>query len=621
MYKERFTAADILSLDIVKVVHDPNCVDVEAFDGAFRKAAKDADEQGDQNKARAFRLLYALVSFHFKPEDKIEPFSNMAAFEDGTRTLVGSDFDQQDIDELAEAALKVEPLALRVRIADLVWSRDKSRQAHARLAIDGYREMVERVSRGEGTLRFEKSTATGVTTQNFLKRAFVIARSIGWDRAENAELKQTFLNVLEQAISEAGYALVRFGNLGLDYNVDGTTEALVDLEPLARATCDNGEFHEAVGIQELANRIIARANQGEVSAEARLALANIYERKADASAKSSFLQTHALQQAIDALHGAKGVREERQRLHDRLKDAQLHFADEMGSFSHSTDISDEVERLLKGYEGLDLLECLKRLAFTELPQSPEKMFEHARKEAEEFPLSSLFATSILDQKGRTIARTSDGFGESEALRHKVIQHFGIKTSLAVSAAISPARSFITSNFRVDESLLSVLCDVSPFVPHGQELQVARGLQAFLYEDEIVAGSILIPFLESGLRNLVSVAGRADTTISLGGIEKTIGLGRLLSDHREVLEKVFGESQIFAIDNLFIHELGPKVRHEFCHGMAFDGSFYAHHYIYACKLIFSLTIMPITSEAVWSQIKSQIDQRFGLSSLSYTPLAH
>lgn len=607
MYKERFTEQDLLEISPETVLQKPDCADVDAFEADFRAEADRRDKASDPAGARAFRLLAALSSFHFKPGDKAEPFSNMASFSDGSRTLVGSDFDREDIVVLGAVAGKMEPLPLNVRIADLVWTKDKSQQGHARFAIDGYVELVERLQEGTASLRFERSSATGLAVQNFLERAFVIARATGWDRPENHKLKEAYLRVLSSAKEEGGMALVRFGKLGLNYGVDGTSEKLGDLDALIPGRLASNAFHEAIALQELANRIAARSNEGSVPTSGHLALAKIYEAQADASPKSAFLQSHALQQAIDALHGARGVKEERQRLHDRLKESQLHFADEMQSMSHSIDISDEVQRMLEPYKTLSLLDALRQLALTELPNDPESMLARAKDEAERFPLSSLFATSILDGQGRTIARTADGYGNSEALRYKVIQHFGIKMNLAVTAAIAPARSEITRRYTVHEMTFTAICAYSPFVPSECEHQVARGMHAFIYGDDMVASAILIPFLEAGLRELVAAAGRSDTTISIGGIEQSIGLGKMLGEHRDVLEAVFGKAQVFAIENLFIHELGPKVRHNFCHGLSPDGAFYSAAYIYACKMVFSLVLLPLIQTEVWSEVKPRLEQ--------------
>lgn len=530
----------------------------------------------------------------------------MVGFSDGSRSLIGSDLDQADIDALYGIVGELNIIALKTRVADLIWSRDKSKADCARLAIDGYASMVEGLLAGNVTQRFENPRPTSVASQNFLTRGFAIARAIGWTRPENDRLKAVSLEVLREAFAEGGVTFVRFGRLVLDWGVLVGNELFDQLPQKVEEALATADFHGAEELQQLvisyARRVVGA--EEEVEKGHFLKLASIHEQQADAS-DSSFLKTHCLQSAIDSLHGVKGVREERQRLHEKLKEAQLHLADEFTPIGHSIDISDEIDRLLEGYEELELLEALRRLALTELPKKPEVLIENAREEMEKFPLSSLFSMSILDEKGRTRARTAGGGTENDdAVRHKVLQHQDINMGLAAQAAIRPARQFITGKFRIDQSLLFAICRMSPFVPSGLEHLVSRGLQAFLYGDDQVAAACLVPTLEAGLRSLVVVAGRVDTTISTGGIEQTIGLGPLLSDHRDVLERVFGDWMIFAIENIFVHNLGPKVRHSICHGLAADGVFYSNTYVYACKLIFSLVMLPLIGDN-WDVVKERL----------------
>ena len=170
MFTEPISSDDLRAIDPVSVVHDPNCVDVEAFDAAFLEAAKQADLKADIAAARAFRLLAVLASFHFRPEDKAEPFGNLATFRDGSRTLAGSDFGQSLIEVLAEVIKDIKPLALQVRIADLIWTRDKAKVEFGRQAVAGYNQLVRPILDGTGTLRFEEATATSISVQNFLQR-------------------------------------------------------------------------------------------------------------------------------------------------------------------------------------------------------------------------------------------------------------------------------------------------------------------------------------------------------------------------------------------------------------------------------------------------------------------
>lgn len=607
MYKESFTSEMLSAIQPIDVLHDATCVEVDDFDAAFRQAADVADKEGKHDEALAWRLYAALCSFHFRPENKQEPFSNRLGFAEGRRTLIGSDFDARDIGELYSALPNIAPLALKVRVADLIWTQDKSKPDCARIAIDGYVELATRVRDGVGTLRFERELkSTSLPVQDFLCRSLTIARSIGWERPENDKLKTFFLVVLDDAISSDFMSLVRFANLGLDFGVSGVLDRIATTASKVEEAVAEADFHAAINLQNLIIRAYKIEHRDGDLAPLALKLASINEQQADA-ASNSFIKSNSLQLAIDALHGVRGVKEERQRLHEKLRESQVHASDGMTTISHSIDITDEIDRLLAGYDGLDLLDCLRRLALTEMPKHPQDLETAAKAELERYPLSSLFPAAILDVKGRTVARVGGGLENTETLRYKILQHQNTAFGLAVHAAIVPARVRITDRFDVKEEIIAKLCQLSPFVPQGWCNQVGRGLHAFLYGDEMVATAILVPFLEAGLREIVVAAGRVDTSIALDGIEQTIGLGKLLGEHRGLLESILGSHNVYAIENLFIHELGPKVRHSFCHGLSYDSTYYSSSYIYACKLIFSLVLLPLLAEDRWAGVKAYVMQ--------------
>jgi hypothetical protein len=241
-----------------------------------------------------------------------------------------------------------------------------------------------------------------------------------------------------------------------------------------------------------------------------------------------------------------------------------------------------------------------------MPADPDDLFAKAREEMKRAPLSSLFSSTIIDGKGRVKAKSEGGGDFSpDAVRHKILQHQDIRINIAVEAAIRPIRQHISERHSIGLSPLTELCRLSPFVSSGHEHIIARGLQAFLYGDDQIAATCLVPTLESGLRQLVAAAGRADTSISLGGIEQTVGLGLIISNHRDVLEKVFGIPIVFSIENLFVHPLGPNIRNELCHGITSDMQFFSANYIYACKLIFSLVMLPLVGDD-WEKVKARAE---------------
>ena len=187
----------ILSADIEAPILGSRCVDTDDFEKAFRDASAEAEASGNRDQAAVYRLLADICTFHFRPAEKIEPFSNRMGFGDGRRTLVGSDLASDTIAALGQTVSRLSNTALRTRIADLVWSQDKRQAACARIAINGYLDLVEKLIDGTGVERFHEADPTGISAQEFLQRAGVIARTLGWAKPENERFRQCFVRVLE----------------------------------------------------------------------------------------------------------------------------------------------------------------------------------------------------------------------------------------------------------------------------------------------------------------------------------------------------------------------------------------------------------------------------------------
>lgn len=606
------TVDSIRSVDFEQFIENPDVMDCSEYDTALRAAGDVADKSGDANTAEVCRLIAAICSMHFRPNDPVEPFAPMIVWADGSRSMSGSDFTQEQLDAIKEICSKISNSPIRTRIADIIWTNDKAAAEFGRIAIDGYVEMIQRILDGTGTERFHKANPSGVTTEEYIERACLIARRTGWKKLENDALRQAALDCYNHALTTGdGYAKTRFGRLVYRLRLVEADELAGELAPHVEPLLNPEGFAQAEALQGLVVDVVRSTKDFEAHRGAVATLVGVYEKKADTLAMG-ILKTHAIQQAIDALHGVKGFADKRSELHQKLKDAQINVMEEMGSFSHETDIGEMVAATLKDFEGLDLLDSLERLARYAYPPEPEGLIEEAREQAQRFPLSGLFATSLLDERGRTVA-TAPGasFGETgdEVLRHKIIQHEGIRIGLTVGATLEPVREKLSSERKISPELLGAICSVSPFVPEGTVHIFARGLHSFLHGDYLVASALLVPYLEQGLRTFVEIAGRSSTSIKTGGIEASIGLGSLLSDHRDVLESVFGKPIIFCIENMFVHDLGPKVRHRHCHGLLHDGFYYGRDSIYCCWLIYALVFLPLRSQ--WPEIKKHICEQIGI----------
>jgi hypothetical protein len=607
------SADQIRSANFEQFIENGDIMDCGEHDTALRNAGDEADKAGNGEQAEVCRLMAAICGMHFRPEDTAEPFAPMMVWAGGSRSLCGSDFCQEQLEALKAICVGLDNLAIKARIADIIWTNDKGASGFGRIAIDSYVAMIECLTNGTGTERFHEANPSGVTTEEYIKRAAVIARRTGWTKAENDALRDATLACFNHALtSEDGYAKTRFGELVHRLGLIDALELAKQLSPHVANLIDTPDYFQAEALQRLIVEIVRSVSGNDEHRTAVLTLVEVFEKKAAAQGMG-FLKTHAIEQAIDALHSVKGVKEKRTELHQMLKDAQINVMEELGQINHQTDISDIVKAVLQDFEGLDMLDTLERLARHARPPTPDSLVESAREQAKKFPLSGLFSSSILDDRGRTVAKApGTSFGEvgEEVLRHNILRDEGIRIGILVGSTLEPIREKLTSENKISLNLLQVIASISPFVPAGTEHIFARGIHSFLHADYLVASALMTPYLEQGLRAFVEFAGRSSTSITTGGIETSIGLGPLLSDHRDVLETVFGKSMIFCIENMFVHELGPKVRHRHCHGLLSDGYYYSRDNIYCCWLIYAMVFEPLHQR--WPDAKAYILQQAGLA---------
>lgn len=291
-------------------------------------------------------------------------------------------------------------------------------------------------------------------------------------------------------------------------------------------------------------------------------------------------------------------RDRRRDLHLKLSDAQIDVQDDFGVFKQELELTDILQQTKNALEGLSLEQALREFALIAIPRKPETLVEEARKMANEFPLSGLFPTVVVDERGRTIAK--EGMTEiGEASRHLILRNQSIEQTIAVGGQIEPAREIIYSEKGLTEAYLIALCRLSPFVPNHAAVMLGEGFFAFFQREYAKAGSFCLPYLEACLRHVLDQAGEPTTVIKSEGVESNINLSQILNKHREQIERIIPVEYIFAIENLFDHPLGDTYRHRFAHGLLSRVHYFSHSMIYGLWLIFSLTVLPLLNQ--WDEV--------------------
>jgi hypothetical protein len=268
----------------------------------------------------------------------------------------------------------------------------------------------------------------------------------------------------------------------------------------------------------------------------------------------------------------------------------------MSPISQILDLREFVEGAEEALKEGTLLDKLFVFANAARSPDPEALVRDACELIREHPLSSLFATSHHDREGKVIYRSEGGgFGTGEnaaAIQQQIAQAESLRRTIACAAIETGRVTIVAQHFLSDEVFLSLLQN-SPFVPHHLLATFSRGFLRFFQGDLTSALYVLTPLLENSLRDVLRLNGY-DVTVfdDATQTQRDRTVSQLFEQMRTELDGIFGEAITTDIENIFLKQPGPHIRHALSHGLLHDGIPYGTDAIYACWLIFRLCLLPL-----------------------------
>jgi hypothetical protein len=565
---------------------------------AFSSAATKAMDEGRQAHGKVLWLLADACSMTLSPKSANEPFKPFWVA-GGERSIIPDDLSESDIAFFSQIMDVVDDPWLKARIADLVWLKQRPREARFALAaIDSYRSLS---LAGEVWIR---------DGQRCWERAIGLAlmlRDGAGDRVE--EMEAAIVAAFEAAGRAGGFFAMWLADL-LEVNRLGRGQELKiaqRLEFLARDFEEEGELHRARLYFDAAARWYKRAGDGAKCAEMTKNLAEGWVKEAIARTSteqpSYMVAASFYENAIQIYRTIPRPERSINRVDERIDELRVHLSEcgekslgEMGVIrSPGVNISGMVQSSRKAVRGKNATEALKAFANLYGGVNVKEMREATIERIREFPLQSLFPATIMSPDGRVIAkRPGMGLGnaltgeDEVAIRSDMIRDYGIEIGLVVQGNIWPALEELLVEHRLTESDFTNLARQSPIVPKGREHLFGKALFAGYDRDFVAALHVLVPQVENLVRHHLKAVGAKTTTLSLDGIENEIGLSALME--LPEVQQVFGENLAFEIRALFCDAFGPNLRNELAHGLLDDEACYSIHSIYAwwfaLRLIFT-----------------------------------
>lgn len=241
--------------------------------------------------------------------------------------------------------------------------------------------------------------------------------------------------------------------------------------------------------------------------------------------------------------------------------------EEMGKIEVPFEIpNDKLNEYLEKMSDGDFEKVIQRFVSHYIPNKEDNK-KQLLESAKNTPLQFLFTTSIVDEKGRVLAKVG-----------------GIENDLEGQLLLHISNSFQMSSFFIrhllikleekglisKESILDFLKKSLVF-DEKRYLFLEKGLEAFFAQDYISAIHLLIPQIENAIRTIIEKTGGLilKPARNNGGFHlKTFD--ELLRD--EELIKSLGEDFTNYFRILFTEQRGWNLRNDVCHGIANPGHF-------------------------------------------------
>jgi hypothetical protein len=557
----------------------------------YGKAAKEAEDKGEAQKAAVYRFLQVIAGFSLSFDTPAQPFAPLwSSPSEGKRSLIPADFTPADIEVVRILVKQTADAALRARLHDVLWEMTKDHLAGAE-AASCYAVAAEKLDvAGDWTFAIES-----------FKRGLHLAAKFGRSKQGFDDAANMLVNAAKRAAtSPDAFHCCQLMHVVLRVGVGNPVEFASLASSIAADAKTKGDTHRAKAYWEVEAEWQKRAKNTAGEQAARLAAAEAAVTEAENRAKgkgASFMAAASLlAKAIEELRQAGATKERITELRKLLNEWQERSLGEFQTFSTGMDISQLVNGAREHVTGSDFPTAALKLAFGQDLSDPKEIKDQVVKNAKQAPLTFLMGAAIVDQQGRTTARKESLFNlKGEALEAALeVESFSQASHfhwpLRVDGFIEPARAQILNENKPTFQDLLFIVRNNPFIPPGHEGIFLRGLHAGFHGDFIVATHLLTPQIENSLRYVLESHGVDVSNLMSDGTQPVKVLGAIFG--MAETKQIFGEPLCFELRGCLIEKTGYDFRNRVAHGFVQEGECYSTAGVTVWWLVLRICLMPI-----------------------------
>jgi hypothetical protein len=529
----------------------------------FYQRAQEAGKAHDSRTEAVYTFLGAVAS----PELKLEtpsrdPFVPAADLQ-YSRTPLPEDFSADELHVIKQLIETVQDAELRSRLADILWVRQGDASV-ASLAVDSYLSSALHL----------KDVVQWADGYDRLKRSFDIAVFLG---KETKAYRKT-IDYLQKQLSEFGADeptpwWAKLISLLLDAG-EGNASRFASICGTSAQRCETaGQWETARLYWQVKARCETAAGQDKNREIALKRASDTYVKQADiVQSEAQPITDHALElmrSAMESLAKVPGNEQAVIELKKQVDALELKRNDAPMKKPSRMDPAGITQWARDQVKSKDLRAALVALANLAETPKPAELEEQVDAKTGRMPFQYLISTVGMDQEGKASSHAPAAFtGDTREIRTakdaELYQEAARNRQIAVLALLDPARRQVLSDHVVRLDDWRAFTTDNPFVPVGREEIFARGMDAGMNGDFLVAVSLLTPQVENAVRIVLKKAGVVTSKIDMRNVEQERVLGALLD--MDEAERVFGRDLMFDLRGLLVEKFGSNMRNELAHGL-------------------------------------------------------
>lgn len=520
----------------------------------------------NEPEKRAFQLLLQVASLGQRYDEKENVFCPRMVWNDGGRSFSLEDMSEDDFRILEGLSYEKLPLALRARVADILWVTRKNYLAGQK-AAESYLQLFKDL--------FDPRQWSACI--NSIRRAITISAQLGKKKELYSSICElAFRKLLELDGNDPLFLSISLIDLLSGQKYREADDYLPVADKIIIGAKASSFIHKVETAYETKRKLLVWKKDDRAAQSSQIDLAQYYEKEADdvidKDIQGLFDAVRYLEKCVH-IYRNNSLPLESERIQRKLLDYKKRIPSAMNPVNGTIQSEGLYQQVMRNLEGLSFEESILRLVQSTSFFTKDFLKEKVLEEQRKFPFKNLFGEQLIDAEGQTIitippldiAEPEKDIPLLEMHMHKAALDLEL---CAGETVLRWSIERLNRDFQFECRDLMFLVENNPIIPEGREEIFCQALYMGLRAEIYTALHILAPQTENLFRHIAKSVGGLVITFEDDNTSKSKTLTSVF-DIPELVD-CYDPDHLFLFQGLMNERSGANIRNEIAHGIMDPG---------------------------------------------------